>query len=53
MTRYDADRDPIAEEWLELDEQERIGFVTQYHRKQRIEMPNETLHAIVHVIVEN
>ena len=53
MSRYNPDRDQAAEDWLALDEQERIMLVAQYHRKQRTELPNETLHAVMHVVVEN
>jgi len=28
-------------------------LVRRYHRRQRIRLPNETIHAAVHVIVEN
>ena len=31
----------------------RIESVQQYHRRNRIRLPNEKLHAITHVIVEN
>jgi hypothetical protein len=30
--RYDADKAPDPEEWLELDESERIDAVMAYHR---------------------
>ena len=53
MRRYNPDRDHTAEDWLALDEEERIMLVTQYHRKQRVQLPNETLHAAMHVVVEN
>jgi hypothetical protein len=32
MQRYDPDEAPDAEEWLALDEQERIELVRDYHR---------------------
>jgi hypothetical protein len=44
---------PDPDEWLELDEQERIFVVERYHRRARIELPNITLHATIHVAVEN
>ncbi len=53
MRRYNPDRDHTAGDWLALDEQERIMLVAQYHRKQRVRLPNETLHAAMHVVVEN
>jgi hypothetical protein len=30
-----------------------MQLVSRYHRRQRIRLPNETIHAVVHVIVEN
>jgi len=53
MEEYDPDRDLAAEEWLDLDEQERMMLVEDYHRGQRIRMPNVAAHAVVHAIVEN
>ena len=31
MTEYDADQPPLPEDWLRLDEQERIAIVAGYH----------------------
>ena len=53
MRRYNPDRDQTAEDWLALGEQQRILLVAQYHRKQRVQLPTETLHAAMHVVVEN
>jgi len=53
MEQYDPDRDLAADEWLDLDEQERMMLVEDYHRGQRTRMPNVAAHAVVHVIVEN
>jgi hypothetical protein len=53
MTAYDPSRDPDARGWLELDEQERIDLVRRYHRRAGIRLPNATLHAVVHMIIEN
>ena len=53
MTRYDPDTSPAPQNWLQSDEGERIQSVTTYHRRQRIKLPNEQLHAVIHVIVEN
>ena len=51
--QYDPHEHIISEAWLALDESERMEVVRRYHRKQRIRLPNETIHATVHVIVEN
>lgn len=53
MKRYDALRAPKPDEWLALDEAERIALVEAYHQREQISLPNETLHATCHVIVEN
>jgi len=52
MQRYDPLEAPDAEEWLALDEQERIDLVLNFHRKARIRLPNAKVHAIVHAVVE-
>jgi hypothetical protein len=51
--KYDPHKpiDPVA--WLEIDESERIDSVRQYHQRQRIRLPNNNIHAIIHVVVEN
>jgi hypothetical protein len=53
MNSYDPDRAPNAERWLQADEAARLELVTHYHRQQRIPLPNENLHAVIHVVVEN
>lgn len=53
MIRYDPSQTPDPAEWLELDEQERVDRVERYHRRARIDLPNLTLHATIHVAVEN
>lgn len=53
MHRYDPERAPNAAEWLALDEQERIALAEKYHRVARIKVPNDKLHAAIHVVVEN
>ena len=42
-----------SDAWLALDESERTRLVVRYPRRQRIRLPNGTVHALVHVIVEN
>lgn len=51
--RYDPEVAPDPSGWQELDEQERIMLAEAYHRRAGIEMPNLTVHAIVHAIIEN
>ena len=52
MQRYNPLEAPNPEEWLALDEQERIDLVRDYHRRAGIRLPNEKLHATLHAIVE-
>jgi hypothetical protein len=51
--RYDPFVEPPPDLWFALGEQERIDVVLAYHRRARIHLPQESLHAVVHVIVEN
>src|SRR3984957_20659440 len=53
ISQYDPHDHINAGAWLALDESERMQLVTRYHRRQRIRLPNETIHAVIHVIVEN
>ena len=50
---YDPLRTPDPELWLELDEQERIGLVQTHHESAGVQLPNATIHAAMHTIVEN
>ena len=53
MERYDPDDAPIPDEWLALDEGERIHVVEQFHRDAGVQVPDLLAHATFHVIVEN
>jgi hypothetical protein len=50
---YDPFTAPDAEQWLALDEDERILLVLDYHVRARIEAPGANAHATLHVVVEN
>jgi hypothetical protein len=50
---YDPLKTPDPERWLELDEQERIDLVQMHHESAGIQLPNATLHAAMHTVVEN
>ena len=52
LTRYDPLRAPDPQQWLALDEQERIEFAERFHRKARIKLPNQRVHAAFHAVVE-
>ena len=51
--RHDPLVPPDPEEWLAVDEEERIELVLEYHQRADIELPNQTVHAAIHAIVEN
>jgi hypothetical protein len=53
IREYDPFTEPNPEQWLALDEQERIDLVLEYHRRARIRLPRQEVHAIFHVVVEN
>jgi hypothetical protein len=53
LLKYDPNQPVVPDACLALDETERIELVMQYHRRERIQLPNERLHATTHVIVEN
>jgi hypothetical protein len=51
--QYDPLEAPEPEEWLAIDEAERIHLTQDYHRHARVRLSNEKLHAVFHVVVEN
>lgn len=53
MIEYDPENAPSPKEWLAIDEQLRIMLAEDYHRRERIKVPNRKAHAIFHAIVEN
>ena len=53
MIEYDPERAPDARDWLDLDEQQRIHLVEEFHRGARIKLPNLKVHAVFHTVVEN
>jgi hypothetical protein len=53
MKAYNPLKPPDPEEWLALDEQERLDLVENFHRRARIRLPNAKMHAVFHAIVEN
>ena len=53
MNSYDPDTPLSSTDWLGADEGERIELVSDYHRRQKIKLPNSQLHAVIHVVVEN
>jgi hypothetical protein len=53
MDRYDAMSAPNPQDWLSLDESERIHLVENYHRNAGIHLPDATIHAVAHAVIEN
>ncbi len=53
IPEYDPSTAPHPEQWLALGEEERIDLVLGYHRRARIRLPRQQLHAVFHVVVEN
>jgi hypothetical protein len=51
--RYDPETAPNPDEWLSLDEAQRIDLASAHHRRMRAKLPNVRLHAAVHIVVEN
>ena len=51
--KYDPHHDIDAKAWTALDESEQIDAVSEYHRRKKVQLPNNTIHATIHVIVEN
>jgi hypothetical protein len=50
---YDPLTAPDAEQWLALDETERIQLALDFHARARVELPNAEAHAVLHAVVEN
>jgi hypothetical protein len=53
MDRYDPNQAPDPDEWNALDESEQLQLVKQYHKRERVKLPNTEVHAVFHIIVEN
>jgi hypothetical protein len=51
--KYNPLKTPKPDDWLALDESERIYLVEVHHKRARVKLPNAPMHAIVHVTVEN
>lgn len=55
MKKYNPSQAPNSEEWLSLDEAERINLVENFHEESGEDIPDgaERIHAAIHVAVEN
>jgi hypothetical protein len=52
MNKYNPLKAPDPAEWLAMDEGERIALVQEYHRRAKIRLPNQIVHAAIHAVVE-
>ena len=52
-TAYDPLVAPDPDEWLALDEDERIGLVMDFHRRAGVRLPDARVHAMAHAAVES
>ena len=52
-TYYDPEQAPNAQEWLALDDQERVRLAQNYHVAAHIKVRNTKAHAALHALVES
>jgi hypothetical protein len=50
---YDPYSEPGPGEWLGNDERTRLALVREYHRRDGYDVPDDRLHAAIHVVVED
>ena len=53
MKNYDPMLELDSKQWDLLSEDERVDVVSKFHQEAGIELPDENIHALLHVIVEN
>lgn len=53
MNQYDPNVSPLVDEWLALDEDERLELVMDFHSEVEDRGASREVHASIHVIVEN
>ncbi|MCK4515029.1 MAG: hypothetical protein KAU31_07210, partial [Spirochaetaceae bacterium] len=51
--KYDARKTPDPDQWLSLDEEERMALIIAYHERTGDQQQNMSAHAVMHAIVEN
>ena len=51
--KYDPERGVQADEWLALDEGERVAVVETFHGPVPLDAQRKRLHATIHTVVEN
>jgi hypothetical protein len=50
---YDPSKTQSSGRWLALSDDERLDQVVRAHRRLDVHLPNDRLHAVMHVVVEN
>jgi hypothetical protein len=50
---YDPLNAPDPDDWQAMREDECMALVMEHHREAGVELPNEQIHAVIHVVVEN
>jgi hypothetical protein len=53
LTKYDPDCAPDPQRWRAQNEMDLMDIVQRYHRRAGIRLPDERIHAALHVMVEN
>ena len=53
LTKYDPNRPPDPQRWLATDEDQRRMIIERYHRRIGFRAPDDTVHVIAHLVVEN
>lgn len=53
LTKYDPDRAPDPQRWRAQNGMDLMDIVQRYHRRAGIRLPDERIHAALHVMVEN
>jgi len=53
MQAYNPLNAPDPDDWQSMAEDERMMLVLEHHHEAGVELPNEQVHAVVHVVVEN
>jgi len=53
MYQYNPHKKPDPETWLTMDDEEKLDLVEEFHRNAQIEIEGMTMHAVIHVVIEN
>ena len=53
MDSYNPLENPDPDQWLALDEDERILLIEELHERERVKLPSVRLHASFHAVIEN